>query len=236
MAANDPTEAALLTLDAVSKSFDGIEAVAGISFTVATGAVIAVVGAGYTGKTTLLDLISGVLKPDQGSIRFNGHDLASLAPHQIAALGISRCFNPPRPFEALSAEDNVIVGALLHERSTAAARRLALSLLDRLGLTGLRHLPASHLTMTQRKCLELARALATRPRLLLLDEMLAETSSEEWTSLTEILTNDAQANGTALLFAEPDLHAIGTLTDRIITLDQGTLGGETPQDTAGPEA
>ncbi len=233
MAADDGNGADLLTLEGVSKNFDGIEAVVEVSFAVTKGASAALIGPGSSGKTTLLDLISGVLKPDQGALSFDGRDLAGLGPHQIAALGISRCFNPPRPFEALSLEDNVIIGALLHKADTTTARRLALSLIDRLGLTPCRHLPAARLAMPQRKRLELARALATRPRLLLLDEMLAGTTPEEWAGLTEILASFAGHDGITLLLAERDRDTVGTLAERLITLDQGTLEYQTPEDGHG---
>ncbi len=216
----------LLTLDAVCKSFDGIQAVTEVSFALSAGACVALIGPGGSGKTTLLDLIGGIIAPDQGSIQFDGREIVGLVAHQIAALGIARAFDPPRPFAALSVEDNVIVGALLRERSVAEARRQALALLEPLGLAALRHRPAASLQPAERKRLDLARALATRPRLLLLDEPLAQNTPDEAAALIEALRTLLQRDGLTLLLAEHDRHTAAPLVGRMLILEQGTLEHE----------
>ena len=213
----------LLTLEAVSKSFDGAAAVIEVSFTVPAGSRVALVGSGGAGKTTLLELIAGARRPDQGRIRFDGRDIAGLPPDRVAALGIARTFDPSRPFAALSVEDNVIAGALLRERVVAEARRQALDLLEALGLAPLRHRPAASLQPIERKTLELARALATRPRLLLLDELLAGAYPDEAAALVETLRTLAGRDGLTLLLAEHDHHTVAALADRVLTLEHGSL-------------
>ncbi len=213
----------LLSLEAVSRSFDGVAAVTGVSFSMAAGESVAVIGGGGSGKTTLLDLIAGALRPDRGGIRFDGREIAGLAANRVAALGIARVFDPPRPFPALSVEDNVIVGALLRESAVAEARRRAVALLEPLGLAALRHRPAAGLQPGARKRLDLARALATRPRLLLLDEMLAGASPDEAAALAETLREIVRRDGTALLLAEHDRHHAAALAGRILTLEAGAL-------------
>ncbi len=211
----------LLSLEAVSRSFDGARAVVEVSFAVPAETIFAVVGVSGAGKTTLFDLIAGALRPDQGSIRFDSREIAGLAPERIAALGIARCFDPPRPFPALSVEDNVIIGALLHKRTVAEARRQALESLEALGLAPLRHRPAASLQPAERKRLDLARALATRPRLVLLDEILAGSSPADSASLVQTLQALARRHRLTLLLAEHDRHTVAALADRIIVLEHG---------------
>ena len=213
----------LLTLEAVSKSFDGVAAVVEVSLALPAGESLALVGSGGAGKTTLLDMIAGALRPDQGSIRFDGREIAGLAPDRVAGLGIARVFDPPRPFPALSVAENVTVGALLRERTVGEARRQALALLEPLGLAALRHRPASRLQPGERKRLDLARALATRPRLLLLDEMLAEASPDEAAMLAETLREFTRRDGLTLLSAEHGHYAATVLAERILVLEHGEL-------------
>jgi len=230
----------LLLLETVCKSFDGVTAIAEVSFSVAAGEIVAVTG---TGKTTLLELIAGALRPDQGSIRFGGAEIAGLAPERIAALGIARVFDPPRPFAALSLEDNVVIGALLREPDITAARRRAREILEGLGLAAGRHRPASTLQPAGRhrpastlqpagrKRLELARALATRPRLLLLDEMLTGLPAEDAAALARTLGDLARRHGLTLLLAEHDPAAAALFAGRVLELDHGRLpaaSGEEP--------
>ncbi|HMG20829.1 MAG TPA: ATP-binding cassette domain-containing protein, partial [Kofleriaceae bacterium] len=154
----------LLRAEALAKSFRGLAAVAGASFTVAEGRVTALIGPNGAGKTTLFNLIAGVHAPDAGTIHFRGRAIHGLRPDQICAAGIGRTFQLVKPFPALSVLDNVIVGALLVEPRVAAARVAALAVLRKLGLDPLAAQPAATLTLSDRKRLEVARALATRPR------------------------------------------------------------------------
>ncbi len=164
---------ALLSVDGVSKRFRGLVAVDRVSFEVPEGAIFAVIGPNGAGKTTLFNMIAGVFTPDGGTITFAGERIDGLAPDQICRRGIGRTFQIVRPFPALTVEDNVIVGALLHRPHTRDARAHALEVLRRLDLYDKRGQRASSLTLPDRKRLEVARALATDPKLLLLDEVMA---------------------------------------------------------------
>lgn len=218
----------LLCLEAVSKSFDGVAAVTELSFAIPAGTVAALIGPGGAGKTTLMELIAGALSPDQGRIWFDGRDISGLAPERIVALGIARGFDPPRPFAGLSVEDNVVVAALLREPVVAEARRQALALLETLGLAPLRHRPAGSLQPSERKRLDLARALATRPRLLLLDELHSGLPADERAALADILRGFVRRDGLTLLLAEHDQHSVAGLADGLLTLEHGTLEHDEP--------
>ena len=178
---------ALLSIDTVSKRFRGLLAVDNVSFRVAQGAIFAVIGPNGAGKTTLFNIIAGVFAPDQGSIAFGGERIDGRAPDEVCRRGIGRTFQLVRPFPALSVEDNVIIGALLHRHDLALARRRAHEVLGQLDLFDKRHQPASALTLPDRKRLEVARALATDPKLLLLDEVMAGLRPAETDRMVAIL-------------------------------------------------
>src|SRR5215469_3491544 len=160
---------ALLSLDRVSKRFRGLVAVDAVSFDVPEGVIFAVIGANGAGKTTLFNMIAGAMTPDDGSIAFAGQPIDGLSPDAVCRRGLARTFQLVRPFPALSVEDNVVVGALLRRHDVASARRHARAVLERLDLVDRRAQPAAALTLPDRKRLEVARALATEPKLLLLD-------------------------------------------------------------------
>ena len=164
---------ALLTLSDVSKRFRGLVALDRVSFAVPQGAIFAVIGPNGAGKTTLFNMIAGAMKPDGGAIVFAGQGVHGLTADAVCRRGIARTFQIVRPFPGLSVEDNVIIGALLHRTDIAAARDHAHELLRQLDLFDKRQRIASTLTLPDRKRLEVARALATGPRLLLLDEVMA---------------------------------------------------------------
>src|SRR2546429_8168293 len=164
---------ALLTVDGVGKRFRGLLAVDNVSFRAAQGSFFAVIGPNGAGKPTLFNIIAGMLPPDRGSIAFAGERIDGLKPDEICRRGIGRTFQLVRPFPALSVEDNVVIGAMLRRHDPTVARRRAHEVLVRLDLFGKRHQPASALTLPDRKRLEVARALATDPKLLLLDEVMA---------------------------------------------------------------
>src|SRR4029079_10135945 len=161
----------LLQVENVSKNFSGLRAVAEVSFTVPDGAIFAVIGPNGAGKTTLFNLIAGVFAPDSGTITFAGSRIDQLAPDAVCRRGIGRTFQIVRPFPALSVEDNVVVGALLRQPDPKAAMRRAHAILGQLDLFEKRRHLAGALTLPDRKRLEVARALATEPKLLLLDEV-----------------------------------------------------------------
>ena len=163
----------LLDVRSVSKSFRGLRAVHEVSFAVPQGEIHALIGPNGAGKTTTFNTIAGVFAPDRGAIIIAGRPIHGLRVDEICAAGIGRTFQIVKPFAGLTVLDNVMVGAFLRERHAAAARALASNIVERFGLGAKRDLPAASLTLPDRKRLEVARALATRPRLLLLDEVMA---------------------------------------------------------------
>ena len=213
----------LLALEAVSKSFSGVRAVEDVSLSVPGSAIVAIAGPNGAGKTTLLDLIAGVHRPDAGTIRLGGTDIAGLPPHRACGLGIARTFQRPRPFPGMTIEDNVVVAALLREPEMAIARRRALEALEPLGLAAACGLPAAGLDMSGRKRLDLARALATRPRLLLLDEPLAGLSAVDHGAMIDFLRALKGRRGLSILLTERDPGVAALLTDRIVLLDHGEI-------------
>jgi branched-chain amino acid transport system ATP-binding protein len=163
----------LLEVQGVSKSFRGLKAVSNASFTIPAGSINALIGPNGAGKTTIFNMIAGVYRPDSGSIHFQGRPIHGFRPDQVCAAGIGRTFQIVKPFAGLTVLDNVMVGSFLKEKSAAGARAVALDIIRKLNLEAKAGQPASSLTLPDRKRLEVARALATRPKLLLLDEVMA---------------------------------------------------------------
>jgi branched-chain amino acid transport system ATP-binding protein len=216
----------LLSLTAVSKRFRGLIAVDRVSFDVAEGAIFAVIGPNGAGKTTLFNTIAGAMAPDQGRIVFAGEPIGGLPADAVCRRGLARTFQLVRPFPALSAQDNVIIGALLHRRHVGAARDYAQSLLQRLGLFDKRHQIASTLTLPDRKRLEVARALATEPRLLLLDEVMAGLRPTETDRLVATLRELNRDTGVTILLIEHVMRAVMALASRVLVLDHGVTIAE----------
>ncbi|MEI8394351.1 MAG: ATP-binding cassette domain-containing protein [Rhodospirillaceae bacterium] len=213
----------LLVLEEVSKAFGGVRALENVSLSLDGGEILAVAGPGGVGKTTLVDVIAGVHRPDSGRICFDGRDVTGFRPDRACAVGIGRSFDPPRPFGGLSVEDGVTVAALLREGEMVEARRRALEIIERLGLAAVRGLPAAALTMPERRWLELARVLATGPRLVLLDEPLAELSASDCQQIGELLRALVRRGRVGVLLTVEDACMVSGLTDRILTLDHGEL-------------
>ncbi len=221
---------ALLEVAGVSKNFSGLAAVSDVSFAVPEGAIFAVIGPNGAGKTTLFNMIAGVLAPDTGSIAYVGERIDGRQPHEICRRGIGRTFQLVRPFPALTVEDNVIVGALLRRPRTADARRHAHQILTELDLFEKREQLASALTLPDRKRLEVARALATEPKLLLLDEVMAGLRPTETDRMVDILRG-LNRNGLTILLIEHVMRAVMSLASRIVVLHHGAKIAEgTPQD------
>jgi len=213
----------LLALRSVSKSFRGLRAVRDVSFQVAEGAIVGLIGPNGAGKTTLFSLVAGALSPDAGEIAFAGRPIHGLHPHQVCAAGIGRTFQIVKPFAALTVRDNVVVGALLRTRSAADARRVADGILDQLDLGAKRHLPAGSLTLPERKRLEVARALATRPRLLLLDEVMAGLRPTECDEMVLLFRELNRSDGLTVLLIEHVMRAVMALAARIVVLHHGQV-------------
>jgi branched-chain amino acid transport system ATP-binding protein len=212
---------ALLSVENVSKRFRGLVAVDRVSFEVEEGGIFAVIGPNGAGKTTLFNMIAGVFPPDGGAIRFTGGRIDALPPDRICRRGIGRTFQLVRPFPALSVEDNVIVGALLHRGQVKAARDHAHGVLRRLDLYDRRGQRASSLTLPDRKRLEVARALATDPKLLLLDEVMAGLRPTEMNRMVAILRDLNRETGLTILLIEHVMRAVMALASRILVLHHG---------------
>jgi branched-chain amino acid transport system ATP-binding protein len=219
----------LLAVEGVSKSFGGLAAVQRVSFTLAEGELLALIGPNGAGKTTLFHVISGFLAPDEGAVRYAGESLAGLRPHDICQRGMVRTFQIARPFNRLTVLENVLVGAL--ER--VAHRRQAVAIAEEvLALTGLAEKAGQlghSLTLPDRKRLELARALATGPKVLLLDEVMAGLNPTETTRLIELIRG-IHGRGVTILLIEHVMRAVMALSQRILVLNYGELIAEgTPQ-------
>ncbi|HUQ76014.1 MAG TPA: ABC transporter ATP-binding protein [Burkholderiales bacterium] len=213
----------LLEVRGISKSFRGLRAVHDASFEIPEGDINGLIGPNGAGKTTIFNMIAGVYAPDSGSIVFNGSPIHGLRPDQVCAAGIGRTFQIVKPFAGLSVLDNVMVGAFLREKHAADARKLAATILERLGLAPKRDLPASSLTLPDRKRLEVARALATRPKLLLLDEVMAGLRPTECDLMVEVFRDLNRSYGTTILLIEHVMRAVMALAKHIGVLHHGEV-------------
>jgi branched-chain amino acid transport system ATP-binding protein len=222
--------AALLEVENVSKNFSGLRAVADVSFAVPEGVIFAVIGPNGAGKTTLFNMIAGVFPPNAGRITFAGARIDGLPPDVVCGRGIGRTFQLVRPFPGLSVEENVIVGALHRRHDVAAARAHAREVLARLDLFDKRDQPAAALTLPDRKRLEVARALATDPKLLLLDEVMAGLRPTETDRMVEILARLNREGGLTILLIEHVMRAVMSLASRVLVLHHGAAIAEgTPE-------
>jgi branched-chain amino acid transport system ATP-binding protein len=219
----------LLSLDKVSKSFGGVVAVRSVSLTVEAGEILGVMGPNGSGKTTLFNLISGALVPDEGEIRFGGERVNGLRPHRICHRGLARTFQLVRPFLGLTALENVLVGLGYGcQRLTgSAARNKATDLLATVGLEHQATRAAHTLTVMDRKRLELARALATTPKLLMLDEFMAGLTPAETGEAIKLIRG-LQSRGLTLILVEHIVWALLDLSQRIVVLSAGEKIAEGP--------
>jgi branched-chain amino acid transport system ATP-binding protein len=213
----------MLEVSRVSKSFRGLRAVQNVSLRVPQGEIVGLIGPNGAGKTTCFNLIAGVYATDAGEISFLGRRIDRLRPDQICAAGIGRTFQIVKPFAGLSVLDNVMVGAFLREHAAAAARRLSMDILERLGLAPKRDQPAASLTLPDRKRLEVARALATRPKLLLLDEVMAGLRPTECDQIVAVFRDLNRADGLTILLIEHVMRAVMALAGRIVVLHHGEV-------------
>ena len=210
----------LLTVSGISKHFGGITANRDISFEVAPGELVGIIGPNGSGKSTLFEVISGFYRPDGGEVRLDGQRLTGLSPDRVCRLGIARTFQKLRPFAGMSVVDNVMVGALTRTRDVRHARARALGLLDRVGLGDKAYAHARTLSTGQRKRLELARALATEPRVLLLDEVTGGVDQRSIPGLVQ-LVRELHRDGLTLLVIEHNMRVITAVAQRIVALYLG---------------
>ncbi|HEX6267928.1 MAG TPA: ABC transporter ATP-binding protein [Burkholderiales bacterium] len=213
----------ILQVDRLSKSFRGLRAVKEASFELPEGDINALIGPNGAGKTTIFNMIAGVYAPDAGSIVFKGKRIDGLRPDQVCAAGIGRTFQIVKPFAGLSVLDNVMVGAFLKEKTPPGARKVSLQILENLGLDSKRDLPAASLTLPDRKRLEVARALATRPQLLLLDEVMAGLRPTECDQIVAVFREINRAEGLTILLIEHVMRAVMALAGHIGVLHHGEV-------------
>ena len=210
----------LLEVDAVAKRFGGLTAVNRLSLTVAAGEIVGLIGPNGAGKTTVFHLLSGFHAPTEGTIRFKGVSVVGAKPHAICRRGLVRTFQIVQPFVNLSALDNVMVGAFNRTDDVDAARQRAIEVLDFVGLGARRDVLARQLTLPDRKRLEMARGLATRPELLLLDEVMSGLNPTEIEEIIALIRR-IHAQGVSLLIIEHVMRAIMALSQRIVVLHHG---------------
>jgi branched-chain amino acid transport system ATP-binding protein len=223
---------ALLEVRGLSRAFRTTRAVDDVSFEVTAGEIIGLIGPNGAGKSTLFNLIAGALSPSAGDIVLDGVAVTGRRPHAMARAGVARTFQIPKPYRGLSTVENVMTNAFLRERSLTAARRLAEAVLADAGLAAHADSPAGTLTAGLLKRLEVARALATRPRLVLFDEIMAGLTPREVRGMTEMIAG-LPARGITVIWVEHVLRAIMTTATRIVVLDRGRLIADgTPMEVA----
>jgi branched-chain amino acid transport system permease protein len=216
------TRNAILRVARLSKSFGGLRAVEDVSFEVEEGALLGIIGPNGAGKTTLFNLLNGFLRPDQGQILLAGTDVVGLKPNRICRMGVGRTFQTVRPFARMSVLQNTVVGAYVAEATSAAALAAAQAALERVGLAARADALAGGLTNKELRLMELARALAGRPRMLLLDEPLAGLGSAEIGELLTVIRS-LSSDGITIAIIEHTMQAMMQLVDRLIVLDHGRV-------------
>jgi branched-chain amino acid transport system permease protein len=220
--ANDGGDDALLVARGLGKSFGGLEAVADVDLTVRRGEILGIIGPNGAGKTTLFNLLNGFVAADRGEIRFRGDRIDGRRPNRICARGIGRTFQVVKPFNRMSLADNVIVGAYVRSRSIAEARELARHALAAVGLTERAGILAASAGNRDLRLMEIARALASRPELLLLDEIFAGLSRTEVAEVSTVMRRLAEL-GITLVIIEHTMQAMVKLVDRFVVLDHGRV-------------
>jgi branched-chain amino acid transport system ATP-binding protein len=221
------TNASLLELEGVERRFGGLKAVDGVTFAVRPGEIVGLIGPNGAGKTTLINTITGVHPATGGTVRFNGQDITALKPHRIARLGVARTFQIVQPFPEMTVLENVAAGALFAggAGSIAAANEAARAQLEFTGLAAHAGKPASTLTLAQRKRLELAKSLAMRPRLLMLDEVNAGLNPSEIDDALDIIRR-ISASGVTIIVVEHLMKVVLSISQRIVVLHHGQLIAE----------
>jgi branched-chain amino acid transport system ATP-binding protein len=212
----------LLRVERVSRRFGGLLAVDDVSLTAPQGRITALIGPNGAGKTTLFALISGFLRPSSGAIRYAGSDVTGEPPHRLARRGIARTFQIVQPFAGLTVRDNILVGAHLRHRARASAVAAAERIGRELGLDAMLDRPAETLTVAGRKRLELAKALATEPKLLLLDEVLAGLNPSEIRDIVPVIRALCQ-RGITIVMIEHVMQAVMSLAEHVFVLAEGRI-------------
>jgi branched-chain amino acid transport system ATP-binding protein len=212
---------ALLEVRGVSKAFRGLRAVQDVSFDVAEGAIAAMIGPNGAGKTTCFNVVAGVFRPDAGEVSLGGRRITGFRAHEVCRAGIGRTFQVVKPFPQMTVLDNVVVGALNAVARVTEAQREARRVLELLHLDGKSGALAASLTLPERKRLEVARAMATRPRLLLLDEVMAGLRPTEVDELVGVFRRINRETGLTILLIEHVMRAVMALAARVVVLNHG---------------
>jgi branched-chain amino acid transport system ATP-binding protein len=210
----------LIEAEKVTKKFGGLMALRDVSFHIDSGEILGLIGPNGAGKTTLFNAVAGVFRPESGKIRFNGEEITGLPPFELSLKGIARTFQITKPFLNITVLDNMMVGALSKEKNLVAAKKISLEFLEFVGLASKKDLLAANLTLEDRKRLELARALATKPRLLLLDEVMAGLNPKEMEDTLKLIRK-VHAEGMTLFVVEHVMKAIMSVSHRVMVLHHG---------------
>jgi len=218
---------AVLEGEGLTKYFGGLPALKDVNFTAARGEILGLIGPNGAGKSTLLNLVSGVFRPSAGRVRFQGRDVTGLRPHQIAKRGVARVLQTPRSFASMSVRENVAIGSLFGGRdrneTTSAGRDRTEFFLDLVGLLDKKDLPVEGLTLQEKRMLELARALATRPELLLLDEAMSGLNPSEMKRAMGLIRRIRDELGVTIIWVEHVMQAIMGVAERVLVLDFGQV-------------
>jgi branched-chain amino acid transport system ATP-binding protein len=221
----------LLEVANVSKSFRGLRAVDDVSFTVEEGTILGIIGPNGAGKTTLFNCVAGAVTPDTGTVHLGGADVTGAAPHKVSRAGMARTFQLMKPFGSMSVLENVAVAGMAHGTSRKTATDVAADVVDRVGLSRWRDARSDGLPTAGLKRLELARALASKPRVLLLDEVLAGLLPAERAPVMDLLEALRTEDGVTLVFVEHIMAAVMRLSDSVLVLEQGrVLTAGSPQE------
>ena len=220
--ATSATDKPILSVKNISKSYGGLRAVRDVSFDIPEGGIIGIIGPNGAGKTTLFNLLNGIVRPDAGNVTFDGQDMTGLAPNRVCRRGMGRTFQVVRAFPRMSILENVAVGAFVAYTTDEEAWEAARESLDNVGLASVADVPAGRLTSRELRLMELARALAGRPKLILLDEPLAGLGAGETQEMIEIVRR-LPTLGVTVVMIEHTMHAMVNMVDSFIVLDHGAL-------------
>lgn len=218
--------AASLSVRGISKSFSGLKAVENVTFDVMPGSIQALIGPNGAGKTTIFNMIAGVFRPDTGDVFLDGQSLLGKRPDQICRAGVGRTFQIVRPFNDLTVEENVAIGALTWTDDVKEARDYANTVLKLLGLDDKRHAHPTGITLPDRKCLEVARALATKPKILLLDEVMAGLRPTETDRMVGVFRKLNDDTGLTILLIEHVMRAVMALSRHVVVVNYGKVLAE----------
>ena len=220
----------ILAANNLTKSFGGLMAVGNLSFELEKEEILALIGPNGAGKTTVFNCLSGFLAPNEGDVYLEGENLGGLQPFQICQMGMARTFQIVKPFLTISVLDNVMVGALSKEKSTAKAKKKSLEIIDFVGLSNWTYKEAQELPLPLRKRLELARALATKPKVILLDEVMAGLNPTEVDELI-VLLKEVNRQGVSIFLIEHVMRGVMALSKRVIVINYGVKIAEgTPEE------